>query len=220
LPEIPYSVWGPENLSPHAVEVNGQISLLSRLPIKNRLEITAKQLQNSSLTDEWYTPEDLVELGRLSLGGEIYTDPATSVAVNGKFIKAKLFYTRQTNGLDLTLPWRGSVWLNPPYGRGEGSAGQFILRLCSELRQGNVTNAVTCLNVASMSSKWFYTQIPQLVQAHCIVNGRPNFYPPTGQSAATSPTKGIVISYFGADAARFCEIWRSTGQILVPRQCL
>lgn len=215
LPELPFSAWGPESLETNAVEANGQISLLKILPARNRLKIAAAQAQNHSFTDEWYTPEYLVDLVR-SVLGRIDTDPATSFAVNLKFIKAPIFYTKHTNGLDQTRPWSGNVFLNPPYGRGEGSASEFIFRLCNEIKAGNVNQAITCLNVASTTAKWFYTQIPSIVSAHCIVNGRPNFIPPDGKSQRSSPNKGIVLSYFGGATYLFAKRCEAYGQILRP----
>lgn len=217
LPELPFVTWGPEHLQENAIEVDGQITIFSRLPERNRIAVLASQAQNHSLTDEWYTPEDIVGLVKTTFGGIIDTDPATSVAVNMKFIKAKIFYTKHTNGLDLSRPWSGNLWLNPPYGRGEGSAGDFVARLTDEVMKGNVTQAITCLNIASMTSRWFFSTVPKCVKLHCLVNGRPNFIPPTGKSDSSSPNKGIVLSYFGGNQNKFYEVFNSIGQILQPR---
>lgn len=215
LPQLPYSAWGPEFLKDNnAIEPDGQITIFSALPVAERLKVVAAQAQNHSFTDEWYTPEWLIG-PVVDMFGAIDTDPATSFAVNLKYIKAKTFYTKHTNGLDLSRPWHGKVFLNPPYGKGESSAGKFIERLCNEFESGNVKQAITCLNQASMTSKWFYSIVPRLVSAHCIINGRPNFIPPQGKTA-TSPNKGTVFSYFGSETPQFCEIFRPMGQIVIP----
>ncbi len=215
FPELPYSVWGPEHLKDTAIEVTGQLSMLSRLPVANRLKIVSKQAQNHSFTDEWYTPKEIIELV-LSIFGQIDTDPATSFAVNMKFINAKVFYTKNTNGLDLSLPWIGNVWLNPPYGRGENSASRFTERLYKEFNDKNIVQAITCLNAASMTTKWFFTTIIRIASAHCVVNGRPNFIPPDGTSSNSSPNKGIVLSYCGNNTDVFCNTFKSIGTILMP----
>lgn len=215
LPDLPFSAWGPTHIGNGAIEVTGQHSFFDMIPVKERVALLSQQLQNNSLTDEWSTPKDLIDLA-VAVLGRIDTDPATSVAVNSKWIKAKIFYTQYSNGLDRSRPWSGTLWMNPPYGRGDNSAGEFVDRLCHELDAGNVKEALTCLNVASMSSKWFYSRIPKRVAAHCVIHGRPNFLPPQGVEAKSSPTKGIAISYFGTDLAKFCGVFERVGQLLIP----
>jgi hypothetical protein len=216
LPQLPYNIWGPEFLQPQSpIETNGQLSIFPILPVGERIKVLAAQAQNHSITDEWFTPEYLIDLARKVLR-TIDTDPATSYAVNQKFIKANVFYSKSTNGLNPLNPWIGNVWLNPPYGRGENSAGEFIKRLQNEVVQGNVTGALTCLNVASMTSKWFYSVMPSIARMHCILNGRPNFIPPDGKPNDSSPNKGIVISYVGKDTHLFLEVFGKAGQMLIP----
>lgn len=215
LPELPFSAWSPDKIDTKAVEADGQYTIFNKLPITERIRIVSAQAQNHSLTDEWYTPEDLIDLAK-SVLGKIDTDPATSYAVNQKYINAKIFYTKASNGLDLSRPWHGNVWLNPPYGKGEGSARDFVARLCLEFKNRKIEQAISCINLASMSAKWFNSTIPEIVSAHCIVDGRPNFMPPQGVSATSSPNKGIVLSYFGTNQKCFCHVFESIGQILVP----
>ena len=88
---------------------------------------------NNSLSDEWYTPEEWIERA-CTVMGSIDTDPATTEAVNKKFIRAPIFCTIDSNGLDEANRWKGNVWLNPPYSK----AGAFIKRLGQELDAGNV----------------------------------------------------------------------------------
>ena len=66
--------------------------------------------QNTGDT-EWFTPPEIVEAARRVLG-EIDLDPASTREAN-IVIKAKVFYTRHDDGL--TKPWKGRVWMNPPY---------------------------------------------------------------------------------------------------------
>ena len=63
-------------------------------------------------TDEWYTPREYFE----PLGLVFDLDPCSPGP--GHWVPAKRIYTRTDNGL--VLPWRGSVFMNPPYGGRNG----------------------------------------------------------------------------------------------------
>ena len=61
-------------------------------------------------TVEWYTPPALFE----SLGLTFDLDPASPGKDVVPWVPADRHYTREEDGL--VQPWRGFVWLNPPYG--------------------------------------------------------------------------------------------------------
>lgn len=67
-----------------------------------------------SISNEHFTPPDVVEAARKSLG-EIDLDPATSVRGNSFYVKAKKIFTLENDGFN--IPWSGRVLLNPPGGR-------------------------------------------------------------------------------------------------------
>lgn len=60
---------------------------------------------------EYYTPPEIIELARKTMGS-IDLDPCSNNYAQG-YIKAKEFWTKEDNGLK--RPWAGNVWLNPPY---------------------------------------------------------------------------------------------------------
>ena len=64
----------------------------------------------SLATPEWPTPQWLADQLAAEFG-PFDTDPAAT-AENAK---APAYYTAADDGL--SLPWKGRVWLNPPYGR-------------------------------------------------------------------------------------------------------
>ena len=181
-----------------------------------RLSLPAIDAFNNSLSDEWYTPQWWIGLARAVMGS-IDTDPATTKDWNDRVIHARIFYTKDNSGLKETNPWRGNVWLNPPWGRGEESAGAFIKRLEREVCRTNVQQFITCLNLASMSTKWFRnTLFLSIFSLHCVANGRPDFYTPNGEPDS-SANHGFVFSYHGNHRRRFATIFGAYGQILERR---
>lgn len=71
-------------------------------------------IRHSSVTNEHFTPPDVVEAARSALG-EIDLDPATSVRGNAYYVKAKKIFTIENDGFN--VPWGGRTFLNPPGGR-------------------------------------------------------------------------------------------------------
>lgn len=72
--------------------------------------------QHSSKSNEHYTPIEIVEAARKTLGA-IDLDPASNTLAN-EVVKAAAFYGQGGLGLDgLAEPWCGRVFLNPPGGR-------------------------------------------------------------------------------------------------------
>jgi hypothetical protein len=67
---------------------------------------------HSSATVDHYTPLRIVDAARTLMGG-ITLDPA-SCALANETVRAGAYYDIEANGL--ALPWRGSVFLNPPGG--------------------------------------------------------------------------------------------------------
>jgi hypothetical protein len=68
--------------------------------------------RHSSESAEHYTPEDIVESARISLGS-IDLDPASCEEAN-RVIQASTYFTREDNGY--RREWVGRVFLNPPGG--------------------------------------------------------------------------------------------------------
>jgi len=98
----------------------------------------------SSATPEWPTPQWLV--GQLAAEfGPFDLDPAANAAN----AKAPMFYTMADDGL--SRPWKGCVWLNPPYGRGIGA---WMRKAQHEAALGNAERVV-CLVPARVDARWY-----------------------------------------------------------------
>ena len=75
----------------------------------------------SSQSVEWYTPPDIINLVKQVLG-TIHIDPASSDRAQ-QWINAETYYTAKDNGF--AKPWRGNLWLNPPYGSKNHKTGHY-----------------------------------------------------------------------------------------------
>jgi phage N-6-adenine-methyltransferase len=100
----------------------------------------------SSATPEWSTPAWLVaqlaaEFGPFDL------DPAATAAN----AKAPVFYTAADDGL--AQPWKGRVFMNPPYGR---TIGRWIAKAQEEVAAGRA-ELVVCLVPARVDTSWWRT---------------------------------------------------------------
>src|SRR5262245_4018896 len=105
----------------------------------------------TSVQDEWLTPLLYVEKGRRVLcpeGGPIGCDPASTAYANQR-IGARVYYYRGYDGL--SQDWRGTVWLNPPFGR---LCRRFVARLLEQHACGNTTAAIVLLNTAALQTHW------------------------------------------------------------------
>lgn len=102
-------------------------------------------IQQDSGVSEWYTPSPIIEAARRVMRG-IDLDPASSAAAN-ETVQAASFFSTADDGL--SRPWRGRVWLNPPFAEN----ARFIAKLVAEYEAGNVTEAC-CLTFASLDTEW------------------------------------------------------------------
>jgi phage N-6-adenine-methyltransferase len=158
---------------------------------------------------EWYTPRDYVEAARTVLD-KIDLDPASN-ALAQETVGAAEFYTAETDGL--ARPWRGRVWLNPPY-RGDLIA-RFVDKLLAEHEAGNVPEAVLLVH-ARTDVGWFH-EAARVAGAVCFTRGRISFRTPEG--TGDSPTTGSAFLYFGDAPDRFAGTFAGFGLVFFnPRR--
>lgn len=75
--------------------------------------MTSSNPRHSSSSNEHYTPVEIVEAARAALGGQIDTDPASSLKAQ-EVVRAVTWHGREENGYGRS--WKGRVFLNPPGG--------------------------------------------------------------------------------------------------------
>lgn len=163
----------------------------------------------SSESNEWYTPQWIIDLARETMGG-IDLDPASCPDAQAG-IQARAYCAIGDDGFN--QPWSGRVWLNPPYGTsGEGAAG-WALKLKREYDIGQVTAAVLLVK-AAFGYNWFndlwYTY------PTCILRERVTFVSPVDGIARGPAKHATALIYFGPDVERFRSIFRPYGRVILP----
>lgn len=161
-----------------------------------------KTLTSEESTD-WYTPPDIIARARATLGS-IDLDPASS-EVAQRWIQATAYRTASTPSQQ---PWRGRVWLNPPF----DDTPMWVDRLDSEYIDGDVTAAVLLVNSAPGYIWWENLWRRRPV---CMLRERLYFWTPEGKPS-NQAKKGTTIAYYGTDIAAFRAAFGAIGRIILP----
>lgn len=140
------------------------------------------ELMFSSKTDLWETPQDLFD----KLNNEFqFTFDVCATPENAKCDK---FYTEEQDGLE--HPWKGTVWCNPPYGRG---IGQWVRRALFASVSGAT---VVMLLPARTDTKWFHDYIYKRNNVEIrFIRGRLKF----GGSKNSAPFPSMVVVFMPHD---------------------
>lgn len=149
--------------------------------------------------NEWYTPQDYIVAAR-EVMGNIDLDPASSEIAN-RTVGADIYYTAETNGLD--KPWKGNVWMNPPYAA--ELIKQFADKFVEEL--DNIQECMILVNNAT-ESMWFLKFITH-ANAVCFPRGRVRFLDPEGNPGA--PLQGQAVIYRGKHTEKFIKLFSEKG---------
>lgn len=140
------------------------------------------ELMFSSKTDLWETPQDLFD----KLNNEFqFTLDVCATPENAKCDK---FYTKEQDGLK--HPWKGTVWCNPPHGRG---IGQWVRRALFASVSGST---VVMLLPARTDTKWFHDYIYKRNNVEIrFIRGRLKF----GGSKNSAPFPSMVVVFMPHD---------------------
>src|SRR6266705_65225 len=158
-------------------------------------------------SNEWYTPVKYIEAARQVMGS-IDLDPASCELAN-QTVRAARYYTQENNGL--MHPWRGKVWLNPPFGRqnapskgfggGKSIMGIFVSKLVYEYEMENTSQAIA-LVTSKIDASWFSQlwQYPICFTTQRVLFDRPN-------QAREGHFFGTAFVYLGWNEQAFTEVF-------------
>lgn len=129
----------------------------------------------SSKTDLWSTPQDFFDELNAEFGFDL------DVCCTSENAKCSRHYTIEDDGL--RQKWSGTVWMNPPYGRG---IGKWIQKAYESSRAGAI---VVCLVPARTDTAWWHD--------YCMkgeirfVRGRLKF----GESCNSAPFPSAIVVF-------------------------
>lgn len=164
----------------------------------------------SSQSVEWYTPPNIINLVKQVMD-TIHIDPASSDRAQ-QWIDAETYYTARDNGL--IKPWRGNLWLNPPYGSKNHRTGHYgISAWCEKaiadydrgfILQGIVLVGGTSAGVRQLRQRFI----------RCEPTKRILFL--TSDQSKLSPPPPPTFYYLGDSSDCFKAVFSSIGDLSVP----
>jgi hypothetical protein len=161
---------------------------------------------------EYYTPPGIIEPARTVMGG-IDVDPA-SCEIAQRWIQAGVWYDKEENGL--AQPWRGKIWLNPPWGKVGGKSSQKLWseKLMEEYEAGRVKEAILLVK-AALGYAWF--EYLWHLYPVCFPRKRPTFLIDENTPAPSGAAKqGVALFYLGRYHERFRTIFEEMGRVIAP----
>lgn len=164
-------------------------------------------LKTDDLTDQWYTPIDIIERVKKVFGGYISLDPASCGAAN-RVVQAEEFYDEEDDGLK--LDWFGDVFCNPPYSKGK--IGPFCEKVVSEYKAGECRQAIFLLKEGATTA-WFRPLRPYLT---CYLDQRVKFVDGATGKICESPRSGHCLVYLGTNESKFVEVMSEGGFAYFP----
>lgn len=170
---------------------------------------TANQGMFTSTTDDWPTPRRLFDALNAEFAFDL--DPCAS----DQNAKCARYFTVADDGL--ARRWQGSVFMNPPYGRG---IGDWVAKAWREARKGAT---VVCLIPARCDTEYWHDYVMQASEIR-FIRGRIHFdserqraREANGESVAhNAPFPSAVVVFSPTDDALRVSAITRHGQATAP----
>jgi ParB family chromosome partitioning protein len=173
-------------------------------------------IQHSSSSNEWYTPDYIIQMIKEVLG-EIDLDPASCPEAN-LTVKANQIFTKEDDALK--HEWKGNLFLNPPGGKiGNKSLSiEFWRYLMVELERGNVDHAIyLAFSIEQLQSSQG-KGVPSIGEfTFCVPSKRLRFKKPIGELDNQAPSHSNMIVYVPGkvdNTMKFAAVFSKIGVII------
>lgn len=164
-------------------------------------DLTGTHVANNSGEMEWYTPREYIR-AVVAVMGAIDLDPCSTPEAN-EIVGATEFFTAEQDAFE--YGWHGRVFMNPPYHK--DFIWPFCEKLCEELSQGNVAEAIALTNNSTETVA--FQRMAEIAGAMCFPKGRISYWAPDRSSK--TGLQGQVFIYFGENVERFRSVFLEFG---------
>lgn len=154
----------------------------------------------SSQSDTHGTPDHILSAVIAALGGAVDLDPCGDPNRPLSNV-ARSYYPEIADGL--RMPWGGTVFMNPPYGR---AIRRWVVKLRDEYLFGPCTAGIALVPARTDTGWWRELEGFPV----CLVRGRLSFASPTNQHPAPFPS---ALFYLGPDTDRFARAFYTVGPV-------
>jgi transcriptional regulator with XRE-family HTH domain len=143
---------------------------------------------NSATSETWTTPKELLE-ALYSVFGGFDLDPCSPTSNSRTApVRTKVHYTETDDGL--SLPWFGTVFMNPPYNR---SLSRWTAKVKAEVDQGNADMVIGILP-ARLDTRYAHRDIKGSASVF-FLKGRLNF----GNVGQPAPFPSCLVVWGASD---------------------
>lgn len=185
----------------------GEIQMIDRqLSLSDEFDYNP-DLETDELTDQWYTPIEIIDRVKLVFGGTIDLDPASCEVAN-KTVKAISYIEEQEDGLK--HQWFGNIFCNPPYSKPK--IAQFCEKVVEEYEIKNINSAIYLLKEGATNA-WFR---PLRLYLTGYLDKRVKFIDGTTGKICESPRSGHCLIYLGREKDKFINIMSEGGFCYFP----
>jgi phage N-6-adenine-methyltransferase len=139
----------------------------------------------SSSHECWTTPIWVLERLYAVVGGEFCLDPCSPTKDRTRApVRAKRYFTKEEDGL--SRPWKGKVFMNPPYGR---SISDWVAKAAAEATSGRA-EPVIALVPARVDTSWWHNSVVAAGASVTMFRGRLAF---GGEGGTTAPFPSALV---------------------------